>query len=260
MSSFSFSSNSHPDPHPFSGHAKPRSLQRIFERVQRINNVRIQDSNSGVRDVWIRYVRDHHIENNDWGDFQTHRRLLGLITVGAFETQPELGELCRVHESLKVKYNASLFDSRCLAFGPDYVQPQQPELVEGVATTAAGSDRKPPPSDVISISEQSDSIPSSNGYDRHEGKAMQLGLPMTSELLQQTFTPPSNFKSTAFFYPEHDPCPDLEANITEFISALFWILESKRLQMAREKIDKVSLLLAPFEKKDFVGECIQIYA
>lgn len=42
-------------------------------------------------------------------------------------------------------------------------------------------------------------------------------------------------------------------HIGEFINALFWVLESKRLQSSREKLDKVSLLLAPFEKKDFVG-------
>lgn len=64
---------------------------------------------------------------------------------------------------------------------------------------------------------------------------------------------PSNFKSQAYFYAENDPCTDLEGNIIEFLSALFWILESKRLEKSREKIDKVALLQAPFEKKDFVG-------
>ena len=60
------------------------------------------DSNGHQRDIWIRFVRDHPVENNDWGDFQTHRRLYGLITVGKFESQIELNELCRIHESLKV--------------------------------------------------------------------------------------------------------------------------------------------------------------
>lgn len=64
---------------------------------------------------------------------------------------------------------------------------------------------------------------------------------------------PSNFKSQAYFYAENDPCTDLEGNIIEFLSALFWILESKRLEKSREKIDKVALLQVPFEKKDFVG-------
>lgn len=37
------------------------------------------------------------------------------------------------------------------------------------------------------------------------------------------------------------------------MNSLFWVLESKRLERSREKLERVSLLLAPFEKKDFVG-------
>uniref|UniRef100_A0A1L8DWH3 Putative targeting complex trapp subunit n=1 Tax=Nyssomyia neivai TaxID=330878 RepID=A0A1L8DWH3_9DIPT len=198
------------------GPAKPRSLQKVFERIQRINTVRVVDSAGQPRDIWVRYIRDHPVENNDWGDFQTHRRLLGLITVGKFDTQTELNELCRIHESLKVKYTSTLYDSRCLLFGP---------------TTAPPADRE----DTVE-----------NGVN---GKHS----PMTSKKLQEIFTPPPNFKSRAFFYPENDLCANLEAAMTEFIGALFWVLESKRLERSREKIDKVSLLLAPFEKRDFVG-------
>lgn len=263
------------------GHAKPRSLQRIFERIQRVNNVRINDATGQTRDIWVRFVRDHPIENNEWGDFQTHRRLLGLVTVGAFETQTELSELCRVHESLKVKYHTTLYDSRCVAFGPTHVYPR-PVLVDGDpgygGETAGGDSVKKPPPDVISCSsattdtfdkqsqQSADSMSMSiktksiNGSDgcgqtnTEDDRPTPPGIPMTSKLLEETFQPPSNFKSTAFFYPENDPCPNLEANITEFISSLFWILESKRLERTREKVDKVSLLLAPFEKKDFVGK------
>lgn len=69
----------------------------------------------------------------------------------------------------------------------------------------------------------------------------------------EKYTTPSNFKSRALFYENNDPCHDLEANMIEFISGLFWILESKRLEKVREKIDKIALLTAPFEIKDFVG-------
>lgn len=55
------------------------------------------------------------------------------------------------------------------------------------------------------------------------------------------------------YYDETDPCIDLESQLTEFINSLFWVLESKRLERSREKLERVSLLLAPFEKKDFVG-------
>lgn len=67
------------------------------------------------------------------------------------------------------------------------------------------------------------------------------------------FTTPSNFKTRALFYNENDPCVDLEAHLNDFINSLFWVLESKRLERSREKLERVSSMLAPFEKKDFIG-------
>ena len=39
----------------------------------------------------------------------------------------------------------------------------------------------------------------------------------------------------------------------DFISSLFWILESKRVEWSREGGERSTLLCAPFERKDFVG-------
>lgn len=96
---------------------KPKTFNKYYERIARVSNVKITDSTGQVRNIFVRYVREHPIENNDWGDFQTHRRLLGLISIGKYDSQRELNEICRVHESLKVKYTNTLFDSRCILFG-----------------------------------------------------------------------------------------------------------------------------------------------
>lgn len=178
----------------------------------------------------MRYVREHPVENNDWGDFQTHRRLLGLITVGKFDSQVELNELCRVHESLKVKYTNTLFDSRCILFGSIKSNATKPNDENEIDLTAANENTQ-----TTTPSTTPDAEPTM----KKGGDAK--------------FNTPANFKSNAKFYPENDSCADLDTLLTEFISSLFWILESKRLERSREKIEKVSLLLAPFEKKDFVG-------
>ncbi|CAB0008431.1 unnamed protein product [Nesidiocoris tenuis] len=183
-----------------------KNFNKIFDRISRVNSGRIVDSGGVTRNIWARYIKDYPVGNNDWGDFQTHRRLLGLITVGKCGSQKDMDELCRVHESLKVRYNSTLYDTRCIMYGA---------LVENQ--------------------------PSSES----EG----------GQLPTVAYTPPSNFKSRGvYFGNEADPeSPALEDLISEFISSLFWVLESKRHERSREKIDKVSLLLAPFEKKDFVG-------
>lgn len=41
-----------------------------------------------------------------------------MITLSKFTNQVELNEVCRVHESLKVKYSNTLYDSRAFMFGP----------------------------------------------------------------------------------------------------------------------------------------------
>lgn len=119
-----------------------------------------------------------------------------LSLPGKYDSQQELNELCRVHESLKVKYSSTLFDSRCVLFGPPAnTSPSEPNVL----------------------------------------------------------STPSNFKTRALFYEDSEPCVGLEDQISEFLSSLFWVLESKRLERSREKVERVSLLLAPFERKDFVG-------
>lgn len=201
------------------------------------------DSVGSTRDIWIRYVRDYPAENNEWGDFQTHRRLLGLITVGKFDSQTELNEMCRVHESLKVKYTNTLFDSRCILFA---ASSNQSNNTDSLANTEnedpillSGSDLKP------NINDKYISVINDNTQSNDETSAIKI--------LKSSFTTPSNFKSNVTFYVENGPCTDLEPFITDFVNSLFWILEKKRLERSHEKLDKVPLLLAPFEKKDFVG-------
>lgn len=107
-----------------------------------------------------------------------------------------MNELCRLHETLKVKYVQTLYDSRAILFGP----------------VTSENINEPP----------------------------------------QSFTTPHNFKTVGVFYGD-ETCSGLEAQMSECLNSIFYILESKRLKCSREKIDKVSLLQAPFEKKDFIG-------
>ena len=55
------------------------------------------------------------------------------------------------------------------------------------------------------------------------------------------------------FYPSLEESSDLEERLREFAASLFWVLESKRLDRSQERLEKLPLLMTPFEKKDFVG-------
>lgn len=210
----------------------------------------IADPSSQQREIWFRYIQEHPPENNDWGDFQTHRRALGLITVGKFDTQLELNELCRVHESLKVKYTNTLYDSRCILFGPENVQSSLSGPISLVSSSGSENNSMTTTTTTSTIAHGTTNLSDENGVQECNSNNLDRNCEME---LKDQFTTPSNFKSHVLFYKENDPCLDLEKTIEEFLNALFWILESKRLEKTREKIDKIALLTAPFEIKDFVG-------
>ncbi|XP_062121114.1 protein brunelleschi [Drosophila sulfurigaster albostrigata] len=215
------------------GPSRARILQRAFEKVRRVNNIKVTDSSGVVRTIYFRFIHEHPVEHNDWGDFQTHRRLLGLITIGKFENQTELNELCRHHESLKVRYGGTLYESRAIFFGPDAAANESLAIQNKAGITTVDNAQADGSTDL--------------------GVLKETQHPLAATRLQDEFTTPSNFKSQAFFYREQDNCIDLETRVSDFLNALFWVLESRRLERSRERAEKVSLLLAPFEKRDFVG-------
>lgn len=99
------------------------------------------------------------------------------MLLGKCKTQIELNEICRIHESLKVKYTTTLYDSRCIILG----------INDGPNTP--------------------------------------------------TFVPPSFFKSRGLFYAtDGEESVNLEDTISEFLSSIFWVLESKRHERSREKV------------------------
>ncbi|ALC40308.1 bru [Drosophila busckii] len=221
------------------GPSRALVLQRAFEKVRRVNNIKVTDSSGVMRTIHFRFIHEHPVDHNDWGDFQTHRRLLGLITIGKFDNQTELNELCRQHESLKVRYGSTLYESRAIFFGPDA---ENNSL--DIANHKDGVDNAQPL--LQAMSEQ-------GANTEAKIKVPEQQKQQITARLQDEFTTPSNFKSQAFFYREQDAYADLETRVGDFLHALFWVLESRRLERSREKPDRVSLLLAPFEKRDFVG-------
>lgn len=178
-------------------------------------------------------MRDYPAENNEWGDFQTHRRLLGLITVGKFDAQTELNELCRVHESLKVKYTNTLFDSRCVLFASNNQSNNDTNEASVEPVLLSSDDLK---ANVIA-----------NHFNSINENTQSNDESTTNKSIRNSFTTPTNFKSNVTFYAENSPCADLETFISDFINSLFWILEKKRLERSHEKLDKVPLLLAVSE-------------
>ena len=96
-------------------------FEEIFDQISQIREVSAVISNKldhttspsqdleNKRTFLIRYVKNYPVENNEWGDFQKHRQLLGIISVGGYTSVQELEELKRLHHLSKV--STELFDA-----------------------------------------------------------------------------------------------------------------------------------------------------
>ncbi len=81
---------------------RPKTFARVVEVLDRGARVQVKSAEDVTRQVEVRFVRSYPVENNEWGEFQHHRAVLGLISVGCYRTHQEYGELGRLHETIKV--------------------------------------------------------------------------------------------------------------------------------------------------------------
>jgi hypothetical protein len=385
---------------------KNKAFNRIYDRITRVQCIRVPEQQ---RVIWLRYRKSYPPENNEWGDFQAHRKVFGMVCVGRCEELSDLEALQRSFEYQKKQYSPTLFDSRLFILGMDEkgkVFRKQPSIDsrdsrEGTPTNARSrknSNKDSPEktlrgftvvdiafddvdaaidskktsvmtsqengSDVVEqetgektavVVGESEEVevevevdngnqtletaddenrpstpcnhmvindplqansPTENICDKNnvgspnvDQRSPSLGSPCRSPrgsprkergspkkergspLLSPKKEPGSlrknngtlssnpgspvdettgidpsmpsndgaadrdNSKRTnnVWFYPTIESCFDLEDKMQEFVMSLFWVLEGKRLDRSFEKLEKVPLLVAPFEKKDMVG-------
>ncbi|XP_041811347.1 trafficking protein particle complex subunit 9 isoform X2 [Chelmon rostratus] len=87
---------------------------KIYKRIASVSQVSIRDSQ---RLLYIRYRHHYLPENNEWGDFQTHRKVVGLISITTCGPAKEWPQTADRFHSQKEVYSSTLYDSRLLVFG-----------------------------------------------------------------------------------------------------------------------------------------------
>lgn len=91
-----------------------QKFRKVWDRTKKLNSVSIPGQN---RNAWVRYKQHYPKENNEWGDFQAHRKVLGLISVGECRTVEEFEDLFDHYKNVKEEYASTLFNSRLIVFG-----------------------------------------------------------------------------------------------------------------------------------------------
>ncbi|XP_025902933.1 trafficking protein particle complex subunit 9 [Nothoprocta perdicaria] len=90
------------------------SFFRIYKRISAVSLVNVRDSQ---RVLYIRYRHHYPPENNEWGDFQTHRKVVGLITITECSSAKEWPQTFEKFHLQKETYGSTLYDSRLFVFG-----------------------------------------------------------------------------------------------------------------------------------------------
>uniref|UniRef100_A0A8C2TF30 Trafficking protein particle complex subunit 9 n=1 Tax=Coturnix japonica TaxID=93934 RepID=A0A8C2TF30_COTJA len=90
------------------------SFFRIYKRISAVSQVNVRDSQ---RVLYIRYRHHYPPENNEWGDFQTHRKVVGLITITDCSSAKDWPQTFEKFHLQKEMYGSSLYDSRLFVFG-----------------------------------------------------------------------------------------------------------------------------------------------
>lgn len=91
-----------------------KHFSSCWERITQLECVGIPGQN---RAMWIRYKRAYAKECNEWGDFQVHRKALGLISIGRCSNDAEFEELFESYRKEKENFADTLYNSRLLVFG-----------------------------------------------------------------------------------------------------------------------------------------------
>uniref|UniRef100_A0A8C7XLW1 Trafficking protein particle complex subunit 9 n=1 Tax=Oryzias sinensis TaxID=183150 RepID=A0A8C7XLW1_9TELE len=101
---------------------------RIYKRIASVRQLSIRDSQ---RLLFIRYRHHYLPENNEWGDFQTHRKVVGLIAVTTCSSSRDWPHTADRFHAQKEVYSSTLYDSRLLVFGlqGEIAEQSRPDMV-----------------------------------------------------------------------------------------------------------------------------------
>lgn len=103
----------------------------IYDQLINVNVTKINGNLNYERTIKLRFKKNYYeLSNNEWGDFQAHRKLFGLITIGILDElktdlngkeqnanfRNEVNQVEEIYEKHKTVADtySTLLDSRCL--------------------------------------------------------------------------------------------------------------------------------------------------
>ncbi|KAL3887830.1 hypothetical protein ACJMK2_000223 [Sinanodonta woodiana] len=224
-----------------------KEFHATWERIQRSQCINVPGQR---RTVWVRYKRYYPLDCNEWGEFQAHRKALGLISVGKCSTQTQFESLFETYKKDKEEYASTLYNSRLIVLGMNAdgspLSDSESEIFRKSSIVQDNENATHLANDNMSIVQDIVDLEGNVVLEENETKETVIRPHSNSFSKEST-------GSEVIFFPAISKSADMDEKLKEFITSIFFVLDGKRLDRSFERADKMQLLCAPFEKKDYIG-------
>ena len=223
---------------PIGSFVSKDSFSKIWTQLTNLKKVSIGKDG---RSLSIRFVLNYPTENSEWGDFQYHRKVLGLICVAQHNEKVTGADMDKQYSDLKNLYDSTLLDSRLVILG----LPRNAVRADGAAM-----EYDDPIS--TSMSDENGLVIDPNHYDKEQSgysKVIPDLLDRCNDGLKQIAAEVSETtrKRILSYSDTEEACCYLNLDIEYMCQSLFYVLESKRLTATNIHLKQPAIITAPFE-------------
>lgn len=221
---------------PIGSFVSKDNFSRVWDQLNTVDKVAVAKDG---RSLSARFVLNYPIENSEWGDFQYHRKVLGLICVAQYNDRVTGADLETAYSDLKNLYDSTLLDSRLIVLGlpRNTVRVQKKVDFEDVINgSPIGGNLVIEPNHYDEDRNRIDSVPGL--LDRCEDGLQQISADLSDTTRRRILS----YSNT------DEACNCVNADIDHMCQSLFYVLESKRLTATDVQLKQPSIITAPFEK------------
>lgn len=205
----------------------PDDYRIVLDELNSLETIIIPNDGQTMR---LKFRSNYPMENNEWGDFQYHRKVLGLICIARHNENVSLGDLDKFYMDMKYLYDSTLIDSRLVVLGLDKPSSVSPDNVSMVSEDQ-GIVINP---NHYSECGESKPEPNLNGRDG-DSELYKLSEVSRTQLLTYDSVTQARM--------------DIKEDILYLCHSLFFVLESRRLSMINASLRTPAMLMAPGEQE-----------
>lgn len=226
---------------PIGSFVSKDSFTKIWDHLNQLEFVLVTKYD---RNLSVRFLSDYPIENSEWGDFQYHRKVLGLICIAQHNENVSGSDLETQYSDLTNLYDSTLLDSRLVILG----LPRNSARSDGETSEQYGNGS---PRDGPLVIEP-------NHYEETSSDCTHVVpdvLEKCKNDMQQISLDVSDTtrKRILSYTNTEEACSYLNLDVEYMCQSMFYVLERIRLTAMNIHLKQPAIITAPFEKPGVIN-------